>query len=231
MASTGIRRRHADKHNSICTSLEVDWYWSSQFPILLYFSTVFSFDDRFQSFFIYPFTHVPYVDSSVFRLSVLSSVFVKGLLLCTLSSWGRRRTWLCTASHMQKIVYFLYHINSCSTKQLHKLVRQVIHPVYLFLLTSIYPHTVKFSKPFFFIYEQYISVVSFGCCVCHFSFHFLWDLVAYRHVLFMEFSESFWRSYFCCGTSLRHLWGDCLVFASIKEERYYTKLKYSFLCL
>lgn len=161
MASTGIRRRHADKHNSICTSLEVDWYWSSQFPILLYFSTVFSFDDRFQSFFIYPFTHVPYVDSSVFRLSVLSSVFVKGLLLCTLSSWGRRRTWLCTASHMQKIVYFLYHINSCSTKQLHKLVRQVIHPVYLFLLTSIYPHTVKFSKPFFFD----IWAIYFSCLV------------------------------------------------------------------
>lgn len=104
LSSTGIRRRHADKHNSICMSLDVDGYWSPQFPILLYFSTVFLIRLLFSVF-----IHLSIYTCPLHRCFGVSLVrFTFSIFLCPVSSSGRRLTCLCTASHMQKIVYFFF---------------------------------------------------------------------------------------------------------------------------
>lgn len=59
-----------------------------------------------------------------------------------------------------KIVFFAISTNPCPAKQLHKLVRQLIHCFPLSVLPSIYPVSLKFSKPSFFI-------------VCSSSFNYL----------------------------------------------------------
>lgn len=90
MASNGIRRRNADKDNSICTSIDVDGNWSLQFLILLYFSTVFFIWLSFSVF-----IHLSIYTCPLHRFFGDSLVhFNFSILLGTVSSSGRWLTWL-----------------------------------------------------------------------------------------------------------------------------------------